>query len=557
VEEFSVEKYGDVFGGFMDLLSPLMNDYLFFYDFKKDLYSISPQAAERFRIPSSTFFHVKENHMEFVHPKDRTAILTELNELEQSADRDDHDMTYRWLSVEGDPVWINCRGKMVRDKGMPRYLIGCINEIGRRKIADNQTGLLGDISFQRYVEKNVNEQTEGYLLRLGLDDLKGINVRLGVEYGDVILRKTAESIAECIQPGQKLYRLVGDEYIVVDSCGGSAQDGYALYQAIRDRVDQFVADNNYEAVYTLSGGVVCFSDLKERSHSELMKFTEFTLDEAKRQGRNRCYIFRQEDYQQFLRRSELAMQLRKSVNTGFQEFEVYYQPIFNMDHETIYGAEALMRFHTEEMGMVSPAEFIPILEQTGLIIPAGRWILHQALQACKEFQNYIPDFHMNINLSNIQIMKSNICGEIINAVKLFDVAPETVTFELTESGMLESDYRFSKMWMKMKEEGFLLALDDFGSGYSNLRYINELRPDTIKIDRVFTVRAMENTFEYDLLSLLTKLSHDLKLNVCIEGIETEKEKATIGQLLPDYIQGFYFGRPCAKETFEQSFLKKA
>jgi diguanylate cyclase (GGDEF)-like protein len=463
-------------------------------------------------------------------------------------------MTYRWLSEEGDPVWINCRGRVIRRDGAAHYLIGCVNEIGRHRIADNQTGLLGDASFQKYVNAYVNGETEGFLLRIGLDDLKGINVRLGVEYGDIVLKKTAECIAECIRPGQHLYRIQGDEYVILDCFGGSADDAYELYRNVRDCVDQFIADNNYKAVYTLSGGVIQFQDLEDRSYSNIMKMTEFTLDEAKRLGRNRCYIFCREDYQKFLRRSELALCMRKAVNTDFSGFEVYFQPIFYRDREMIYGAEALMRFRTEEFGMVSPGEFIPILEQTGLIIPAGRWILRQALKACKEFQRYIPDFHMNINLSNIQIMKSNIMGEILKAVTEYEVRPGTVTFELTESVMLESDHRFSKIWKKMKDAGFLLALDDFGSGYSNLRYINELRPDTIKIDRIFTVNALESSFEYDLLALLTKLSHELKLNVCIEGIETEKEKNAIGHLRPDYIQGFYYGRPSPKEDFEQRFL---
>lgn len=555
MDEFIEKEFGTEVCQLIELLSPSMDDYLYIYDFQNDFYYISPQALKRFLIPSNYFNHVLENHTKFVYPDDLPALQKELTELRIS-DRVNHDMIYRWLSIDSEPIWINCRGRVVRRDGMALYLVGCINEIGTRHIADNNSGLLGGSSFQKFVDANIDAATKGYLLRLGVDDLKGLNVRLGIEYGDMILRRSAECIAECIRPGQKLYRIIGDEFIVLDYLGGTREDAQALYRQIRGRIDGFVAQNNYEAVYTLSGGIVCFHDMEDHSYSNIMKVTEFALEEAKRQGRNRCYTFHEEQYRQFLRKRELMLRLRQAVNMDFKGFEVYFQPIFHMDSGRIYGAEALMRFYTQGFGAVSPAEFIPILEETGLIIPAGRWILREALDACGDFQKYIPDFHININLSNVQIMKSNVGGEILKAVAAAGIAPGCVTIELTESGFLENDYRFSNMWKKMKEAGLLLALDDFGTGYSNFHYITELQPDTIKIDRTFTVEALRDSFEYELLALFTKMSHDLKLKVCIEGIETEEERNAVSRLLPDYIQGFYYGKPCVRGDFERNFLEK-
>lgn len=555
MEEFVEKEFGTQVCQLIELLSPSMDDYLYIYDFQNDFYYISSQALKRFLIPANYFNHVVENHSRFVYSDDLPALQKELTDLRIS-NRTVHDMNYRWLSIDGEPIWINCRGRVVRQDGVAMYLVGCINEIGMRQIADNNSGLLGEFSFQKFVNSDITGHVEGYVLRLGIDDMKGLNVRLGVEYGNMILRRSAECIAECIRPEQKLYRIVGDEFAVVDCTGGTGKDARELYRQIRARIKQFVIQNNYEAVYTLSGGLVCFSDIEDRSYSNILKVTEFALEEAKRQGRNRCYTFHKEQYQQFLRKRELMRRLRQAVNVDFQGFKVFFQPIFHMDSGRIYGAEALMRFYTEGFGQIPPSEFMPILEETGLIIPAGRWILREALNACRDFQRYIPDFHININLSNVQIVKSSVGKEILSAVEEAGLDPGCVTIELTESGLLENDYRFSSMWKKMKEAGLLLALDDFGTGYSNFHYITELKPDMIKIDRTFTVEALQDSFVYELLELFVKMSHDLKLKVCIEGIETEEERDAISRLIPDYIQGFYYGMPCIIEDFKNLFLEK-
>ncbi len=210
-----------------------------------------------------------------------------------------------------------------------------------------------------------------------------------------------------------------------------------------------------------------------------------------------------------------------------------------------------MRFHSEESGMVSPVEFIPILEETGLIIPAGRWILDQALQACVQFQKVLPDFHISINLSPVQIMKSGIDDEILEGIERYGLAPSQVIIELTESDLLESDQRFLQMWKRLKEKGVQLALDDFGSGYSNFRYLTEMRPDIIKIDRMFTANAMTHEFDYRQLVLFSEMVNSLNLSLCIEGTETKEELQRVSEMVPEYIQGYYFGRPCEKRAFER------
>ncbi len=540
----------------IDLIHTCFDDYPYVYDFHNDFYYISPLAKQRFSLESHSFHKVEEQLQKVVHPADFDMLQKDLTDV-FSGTKDYHNLQYRMLNAQDEPIWVNCRGHVVKRENAPAYMVGCINEIGAQQKADNISGLLGETSLRSYLEEFSPFFPSGYLLRLGIDDFKGINEKLGVEYGDYILKKTAECISKCLQPGQLLYRLVADEFIVVDFLGDGLEHAVNIYKDVRSAIDRFVEENHYEAVFTISGGILESSDLEDFSFLDIMKLSEYSLNEAKRRGKNQCYAFLSADYEQFLRRRQLRQLLRQAVCNDFDGFEAWFQPLFHTDGHTLYGAETLMRFQTKEFGMISPGEFIPLLEDTGLIIPLGRWILHQALFACKHIQQWIPEFQITINVSYIQIIKSNIISEIVSATEQYGISPSQVVIELTESGAIESDIHFSKIWEKLKSNGIRLALDDFGTGYSNFHYINDLQPDIIKIDRSFTAKAMTSEYEYNLLALMSGLVHNLNLKICIEGIETEEEHNRMLTLKPDYNQGFYFGRPCPLYDFIEQFVKKS
>ncbi len=540
----------------IDLFNPCTDDYLFVLDFQKDIYYISPHALERFHLPGYYFHHVVDNLLAVTYEKDRQALTEDLEDLLASKTRETHNLIYRWLNKEERPVWINCRGRVARKDGEVVYMVGCINEIGKKQKADNVSGLLGETSLQAFLQSYADVVPDGYLLRLGLDNFKSINTKLGIEYGDMVLRRMGDIIEQCVHDGQHLYRIVADEFMIIDFNGGTAQNASELYRSIRRTLDQFVEENHYEAFVTVSGGILMCRDLQDFSWSQIMKLSEFALTEAKLLGKNRDYIFDQKDYDSFMKRKMLTQSLRQSVANDMEGFEVYYQPIFHSDTGLLSGAEALMRYHTQN-GMVMPGEFIPILEETGLIIPAGRWILYEALRFAKRMQDTIPDFRVNVNVSYVQVMKSDVVEDIMEAVRVCDMKPKDLVIELTESGLIESDVYFTRLWKQLKENGVKLALDDFGTGYSNFHYLNDLRPDIIKIDRSFTMRAMANEYEYNLLSLLSGMVRNLELKVCVEGVETEEERDKIALLPPDFSQGFFYGRPCAQDVFEEKFIRNA
>lgn len=566
----------------VELFNPCMDDYLYVFDLQKDCYKISKHATERFLLPGDNFDDAAKAHHTFVYSEDQSRLDDEFRRI-MSGEIVFHNMHYRWLDRVGKPVWINCRGRVLNDAdGKPHFLVGCINEIGQKQKADNVSGLLGESSLSAYVEQFEDGLPDGFFLRIGIDDFRDINGDFGMEYGDYILKSTADCIAENIKPSQRLYRILADEFMVVDFLGGDMEAATELYKNIRKSLDTFIEENGYKSVFTISAGAV---DTAKTSgtYENIMKLSEYALNTAKDQGKNRCYIYMQEDYDVFLRKKQITRQLHHAVNHGFEGFETYYQPIVDTKTRRLVGAEALMRFSMPERcedgetkkeavcvgedghdadekvhwERISPVEFIPLLEETGLIIPAGKWMLHQAISTCSRWQKYIPNFRININLSYVQVMKSRVLTEILTALRLYGLEPSAVGIELTESGYLDTNTHFQKLWDGLKKNGVLVILDDFGTGYSNLHCLGDLRPNYIKIDRSFTLKALNNQYEHDLMTQIITMTHKLDLTICVEGIETEDEFAKISELDPDYIQGFLFGKPQPAEEFYENLIKPA
>lgn len=538
------------FESIINILNPSMDDYLYIYDLKNDYFFISPSAVGRFRMPENRFHDVTDNLKKFVYEADWDELREDLS-LVADNKKDFHNMEYRWLDREGNPVWINCRGRVARDEqGNAEFLIGCINEIGLKQKADNVSGALRERSLQGELGRYQEERLTGFILRIGIDNFKEINENRGLDYGDMILRKTAKCIEESLEEGQKFYRIVADEFIVLDLMGGHGEAAAVqLYKKIRQTLDKFIEQNFYDVFFTVSSGILCLDGVQSQEYGNLMKLSEFALNEAKNRGKNQYYVFDSQDYKIFLHRRELIKIMRQAVNRQCDGFEVFFQPIVDIGRNCLLGAETLLRFHTEEWGMISPMEFIPLLEETGLIIPVGKWVLEKALEACSEIQKFIPNFRISVNLSYIQILKSNVLNEILSAVEKYSLQPGSLMIELTESGFMETSENFKKFCQGLHEHGILLALDDFGTGYSNFHYLYNLNPDTIKIDRSFTVKALNNDYEYNLLNHMVAMTHSINLKLCIEGIETDKELARISQINPDYIQGYYFGKPCPFKAF--------
>lgn len=529
-----------------------MNDYLYVYDIKNDVYYITKSAEERFALPGCLFHNVPENLKRFVYSEDYPMLAADLKLL-LAGRKEVHDLRYRWIGKDGSPIWIVCKGRVVQDEeGLPWLMLGCINEIGRTQKADNVSGLLGASSFRELLAQR-SDLTEGVVMRIGIDDFRLINERLGVDYGDTVLRQVAQCIENCLLPEQFVYRVISDEFLILDLSGDSVSGIKALYSSIQLAVEQAIARRNYEAVYTISGGIINTQDMQRPDYEEIMRLSEFALGQAKRMGKNQVYIFTQEDYTAFLRTRAISRSLRKAVSDDFAGLDLYFQPLVYTDSEELYGAEALLRYRMPDGENISPLEFVPILEESGLILPVGKWIIRKAAEMCRICRMRYPDFRISINLSYIQLTKSPVFTEVMEALHDTQLPPDALIMELTESGYLDNSINVQKVWRRFKEAGIQIALDDFGTGYSNLQNISRFNPDIVKIDRSFTLKALQNSYERQLLSHIINMVHSIDLRIVIEGIEEREEQQQIMMLGSDFIQGYYYSRPCPKEEFLEKY----
>ena len=528
-----------------------MDDYLYILDLQKDRCRISQRAVERFHMSTNSYDDAINHCILFAYEEDRPMLADNLKLILEGKQKT-HNLLYRWLDKNGMPVWINCRGGVIDDEeGKPRYLIGCINETGKKQRADNTSGLLGEEEMRAYIRSHRKEGGPGFLMHIGSDDFDSINSAFGTDYGDYILKNVAACIKECLSDGQQLYHLVSDEFMIVDFQEHTAEDAVQLYKKICRRIEVFNDAERYKAVFTVSAGVIDAS-VTNVGYDEYRKVSDFALKQAKSAGKDSLYLFRQEDYDAFLRKGRLIMVLRNAVMNGFEGFEVYYQPIVDSNSEKILGAEALMRFTDRSEGQeerISPVEFIPLLEETGLIIPVGKFLLDQSMSMCSEMQSYAPGFKININISYIQITKSDVFRDIVSALDTYRLAPECVCVELTESGYIDLTPSFCELRKNLYEKGIQFIIDDFGTGYSNLHCINDMHPNYIKIDRSFTLKAMNHTYDYELLIKAIEMVHSVNVKICIEGIEEREWLQRLRQTHVDYMQGYLFGKPCEKDKF--------
>lgn len=541
------------------ILNPCMNDYLYVFDLKEDYYVISKHATERFILPSDKFYNATKKHEDFVYPEDISMLCKEIKLIKEGKKKF-HDMKYRWLDKHNNPVWINCRGSVLFDENtQPHYLVGCINEIGVKPEADNVSGLLGEYALDRYIKDTCTDNIpDGFIIRMSIDNFSTINADFGMSYGDFILKRTAECILESIKPTQKLFKAGSDEFIIVDFNGSSINEAVDIYKQCKKHINNFIENNRYNTIYTLSAGIINTRDitLEEENY---VKLSEFALKTAKDNGRNNYYIYSKTDYDSYKRKLYISKALHNAVNEDFKGFQVFYQPVVDASTYMLTGAEALMRFSIKKEGVdeceyISPVEFIPVLEETGLIIPAGRWILEQSAKQCSIWNEHVKDFRVNINVSYIQVMKSDVFSDIMSVIDKYSLQPSCIGIELTESGYLDSSTHFNHLWRKLKDNGVYVILDDFGTGYSNLHCLSDLKPNYIKIDRTFTLKALKNKYDYKLMTYIIDMARSLGLKLCIEGVETSDDLRQLRQSGVDYIQGYLFGKPYPAVEFEKRYV---
>lgn len=540
----------------LEIIAECMDDYLYVLDLQNNKMEISQSALDRFMISETYMRNAKQEIMSAVYEEDRAMFEKHMQAVMDGKEKV-HDIHYRWLDKNGLPVWVNCRGVVIDDEdGKPGYLVGCLNETGNQRRADNVTGLLGGMEFCDYLRSQKKPVTTGFLMHIGIDDFAAVNGTHGSNYGDYVLKSVADCMKECLSGNQRLFHLIADQYVIVDLDSTSMDDAIQLKKKIGEKIDEFIISEQYEVVFSASAGVIDASTVAE-GYEECRKKFEFSLKKAKQMGKNNIYFYRQEDYEKFQRNGRIISALRSSIANGCEGFEVYYQPIVDCVSGRVIGAEALMRYTmvTEEgKEWLSPVEFIPLLEKTGLIIPAGRFVLNEAAKMCREIQQYIPEFRVNVNISCYQIEHGKIADKILTAVRDNGLTPNRICIEMTESGFMDMTPAFCKFRKVLEENGIQFVIDDFGTGYSNLHCISDMNPGYVKMDKDFTAKAMSCERDYELFKKIIEMVHSIGIRICVEGIEEEDWHLKMKELQADYLQGYFFGKPCEKKKFMEEFV---
>ncbi len=547
------------------ILNECTDEYIYVFNITKDTYFTSEQVLKNFNFPSQYFDNAQDTLLRMTYPADRAQLAEELDKIKKY-ELETHNLEYRWTNKNGKQVWISCRGKVLpHSRGEDIVMVGRVSLLDERDKIDLLTSLPTEGMLRKdftYVWKR-NLKISGFMLKIDVDNLGFINEQYGIKTGDMVLSLVADCARKACAGLAKPYKLNSDEIICVNLSGMTAVDAKKIYTNLKRSIAEVEQQIQYEVVFTVSAGAVAFFN-DPSTLDELLKKINFTMTIAKSRGRNNLSMFDAVAYAKHLRSMEIQELMREAVRNKFEGFELFYQPV--VDAKNLYldkynsivnviGAEALIRWSCPRVGYIGPDEFIPILEDTGLIIPVGRWILLTAFRQCKEWNRVKKDFHMSVNLSYIQVRKSDILTDVRLALERSKVDPQNITLEITESGYMDCSIDLQELLGEFSRMGFKIDIDDFGTGYSNLRYLQYLHANTLKLDYSFVHKATGgNEGDKKVIKHITEMAHELGMAVCMEGVETQEDIGKLLEYKPDKFQGFYFGRPASAAQFRERFL---
>lgn len=535
-----------------DALVESTDDYLYVCNMRSGVFRYPRAMVEEFDLPSEVVENAAAVWGSKVHPDDKQAFL-ESNQEIVDARTTRHWVEYRAINRKGEWVRLRCRGRLILDaKGKPLLFAGFIANLGKKSKVDPLTGLFNRFEFEDDLRRRIEAASEPVgLMVLGIDDLRHINDRYDRAFGDDVIRFVAQRIQSAVPEGARVYRLDGDEFAVVVSDGIDVLRGaYAQLAGMFQRQHDHEGRKFY---CTLSGGVAQFP-ADAGTYEDLVKYADYALEFAKGHGKKRCVNFSQPILAERTRELELMELLRDSVENGFEGFSLCYQPQVEAATGRVVGAEALARWRCDAYGDLSPLEFIPLLEESGLIVPVGTWVLRHAVDTCKRWRQTIPSFTMSANLSYRQLDEDGLVPLIVDMLDEANLPPESLVVEMTESRFADDAQVTHQLFDQLRMQGVRVAMDDFGTGYSSLGVLKTSPADIVKIDRAFIRDIQTSTFDATFIKFVVELCHAVGISVCLEGVETSEEYEVVGGMGLDYIQGFLFGRPLPEDEFERRFL---
>jgi diguanylate cyclase (GGDEF)-like protein/PAS domain S-box-containing protein len=528
---------------------------------------VSPSVEGVFGYDASELENTKLTRL--IHPEDKTQVLQFLTlsgrEGATSTGLIESRMRHRddfWLHIE------TLRTDLMHDPNVKGIVLNS-RDVSERKAFEEQlshqafhdsiTGLANRALFRDRVEHALERLTRDAdpvsVLFMDLDDFKTINDSLGHAAGDRLLGEVGERLRTCLRTPDTAARLGGDEFAILIEDGGESVGAAAVAGRILQALDgPFLLDGK-EVFVRASIGIATSGvgrTTGPEGAEELLRNADVAMYIAKEAGKNRFQVFEPEMHDTALRRLELKADLQRAVEN--EEFVLHYQPVIRLQTGDIEGFEALVRWNHPTRGLVMPLDFIPLAEETGLVVQIGTWVLREACRQSDILQRTVPEaapLHMAVNLSARQLQRPELVQEIAKVLLETGLPPECLVLEITESVMMQDMTLSNERLTQLKLLGVLLAVDDFGTGYSSLNYIRRFPVDILKVDKSFVDGVSEGGEESALTAAIIELAGILNLRPVAEGIERADQLDKLLELNCELGQGYYFSKPLPIEGVEE------
>ncbi len=503
-----------------------------------------------------------------IHPDETPEVLAKMNQL---FERDRHVHEYRFRHGDGTYRWMRDELRLVRDaQGSPLEIIGYWIDITDKKQLEEQlihdafhdalTGLPNRALFMDRLGVafvRAKRQTD-YLfavLYLDLDRFKNVNDSLGHVTGDELLLAVAKRLQSGVRACDSVARLGGDEFAVILEDIGTITDALAITGRVHAAMELPFTVASYEVFTTVSIGIAMNHPDYARPE-QLLRDADTAMYRAKALGRACHVVFDEAMHAQAVASLQLETDMRRAIDRN--EFLLYYQPIISLSTGAVTGFEALLRWRHPARGILTPDQFLRIAEETGLIVPIGRWALWEACRKLRLWQTKFPARHpltMSVNLSG-KHFTSSLVEDIRHVLDETELTPESLRLEITETMVIETPESAAALLAELKNIGVQVYIDDFGTGYSSMNYLQMLPIDALKIDRSFVHRMVSDEETLEIIKTIITLAHALHMDVIAEGVETEDQMERLGALRCEYAQGCLIARPMDGDSAE-SFLSAA